>query len=80
MEPELHSANGMNRRRQTLREYLAGAPRGSAAPEAESALLMPPLPRVTKKGALPLVRRVGGTRSAPVRSQNWETGGMDSPN
>src|SRR5215472_11562438 len=25
--------------------------------------------RLTKKGALPLVSRVGGTRSAPVRSQ-----------
>jgi hypothetical protein len=28
MGPELHRASGMNQRRQTLREYISGAPRG----------------------------------------------------
>src|SRR5215831_5333621 len=39
----------MNQPRQTLREYISGAPRGVVAPEAEAAILMPPLPRASQK-------------------------------
>ena len=65
------------------RRYLSRCPvrLGLVAPGAESASLMPPLPRASpKRGALPLVREVGWTGSAPVRSQDRETAEMGSRN